>query len=88
LGYTHVGKEMTIVVNKWGNSLGVRIPLPVANEVGFTVGTLVSMEVMDGKIIISPVQKKYQLDELLDGVTPELIGGEYDWGKPVGREVW
>ncbi len=81
-------QKMTIVVNKWGNSLGVRIPQPVANEVGFTVGTLVSMEVVDGKILISPVQKKYQLDELLYGVTPELIGGEYDWGKPIGKEVW
>ncbi|MFM2303840.1 MAG: hypothetical protein RLZZ135_1250, partial [Cyanobacteriota bacterium] len=28
------------------------------------------------------------LDELLEGVTPELIGGEYDWGTPVGKEVW
>lgn len=28
---------MTAIVNKWGNSLGVRIPQPVANEVGFTV---------------------------------------------------
>ena len=76
------------IVNKWGNSLGVRIPLPVANEVGFTVGTIVNVEVVDNKVVISPAKKEYQLDELLVGVTPELIGGEYDWGKPVGLEVW
>lgn len=39
-------------------------------------------------VVISPVKRKYQLDELLVGVTPELIGGEYDWGKPVGGEAW
>jgi antitoxin MazE len=79
---------MTIVINKWGNSLGVRIPQPVANQLGFTVGTVVTMEVVDNKIVISPVRKKYQLDELLAGITPESIEGEYDWGEPVGNEVW
>jgi antitoxin MazE len=79
---------MTVIVNKWGNSLGIRIPQPVANKVGFTAGMPVNVDVVDNKIVISPVQKKYHLDELLVGVTPELIGGEYDWGEPVGREVW
>jgi len=76
------------IINKWGNSLGVRIPQSVANEVGFTVGTVVNVEVVDHKVVISPAKKKYQLDELLVGVTPELIGGEYDWGQPVGLEIW
>jgi antitoxin MazE len=76
------------IVNKWGNSLGVRIPQNVAAEIGLAVGTVVNVEVIDNKVIISPRQKKYQLDELLVGVTPELIGGEYDWGAPVGRELW
>ena len=80
--------RMTIVINKWGNSLGVRIPQPVANKLGFTAGTVVMMEVVDNKIIISPVRKKYRLVELLDGITPESIEGEYDWGEPVGKEVW
>ena len=79
---------MTITVNKWGNSIGVRIPQPVANQVGLIAGSTVNIEVIDNKIVISPVQRQYQLDELLVGVTPELIGGEYDWGTPVGREVW
>ena len=76
------------IVNKWGNSLGVRIPQTVALELGLAVGTVVNVEVVDNKVVISPRQKKYQLDELLVGVTPELIGGEYDWGAPVGREIW
>jgi antitoxin MazE len=79
---------MIIIVNKWGNSLGVRIPQPIANKVGFTVGMEVTIEVVDNTVVISPVKRKYQLDELLLGVTPELIGGEYDWGEPVGGEVW
>jgi antitoxin MazE len=79
---------MTSIVNQWGNSLGIRIPQPVANKVGFTAGTVVSIEVVNDTIIISTIRKKYSLDELLEGVTPELTGGEYDWGEPVGKEVW
>jgi antitoxin MazE len=79
---------MANVVNKWGNSLGVRIPQSLANEVGLTIGTVVNIEVLDNKIVITPVTPKYQLDDLLVGVTPELIGGEYEWGEPVGEEAW
>jgi antitoxin MazE len=79
---------MTNIVNKWGNSLGLRIPQPVASKVGLTAGTVVSIEVVNNTIVVSLVKKKYSLDELLEGVTPELIGGEYDWGVSVGKEVW
>jgi antitoxin MazE len=79
---------MSNIVNKWGNSLGVRIPQPVANEIGLKIGSVVEVTVVDGKAVISPLKKKYTLDELLEGVTPELIDGEYDWGQPVGREAW
>jgi antitoxin MazE len=79
---------MANIVNRWGNSLGVRIPQPVANEIGLKIGSVVDVTVVDGKAVISPIKKKYTLEELLEGVTPELIDGEYDWGQPVGMEAW
>ncbi len=79
---------MPNIINKWGNSLGVRIPQTVANELGLKIGTIVNVEVVNGTAVISPIRKKYTLEELLAGVTPELVGGEYDWGQPVGGEVW
>jgi antitoxin MazE len=78
---------MNIVVKNWGNSLGLKIPQSIANEVGFSAGTTVSIHAVNGTIVISPVKKKYTIDELLVGVTPELIGGEYNWGEPVGQEL-
>lgn len=47
-----------------------------------------NFDLVDNTIAISSVKKKYRLEELLVGVTPELIDGEYNWCKPVGREVW
>jgi antitoxin MazE len=79
---------MANIINRWGNSLGVRIPLPVANELGFKIGTIVDVTVEDGKAVISPIKKKYTLSELLEGVTPDLIEGEYNWGQTVGNEAW
>ena len=79
---------MANIINRWGNSLGVRIPLSVATELGFKIGTVVDVTIEDGRAIISPIRKKYTLEELLEGVTPDLIGGEYDWGQPVGNEAW
>jgi antitoxin MazE len=79
---------MTNIINKWGNSLGVRIPQAIANEIGLKIGTVVDVSVVDKKVVISPVSKKFTLEDLLEGVTPELIDGEYDWGQPVGNELW
>jgi antitoxin MazE len=88
LGYTQELLAMVGIVNQWGNSLGIRIPQYIASKVGFTAGTMVSIEVVNDTIVISSAKKKYSLDELLEGVTPELIGGEYDWGEPVGKKAW
>lgn len=79
---------MTNIINQWGNSLGVRIPQPIANKVGLTAGMEVAIELVNNTVVISPIKKKYQLTELLAGVTPELIGGEYDWDESVGTETW
>ncbi len=54
---------MTAIVNKWGSSLGVRIPQPVANELGLTVGTEVNIEAVNNTIVISPVKRKYRLED-------------------------
>jgi antitoxin MazE len=76
------------VINKWGNSLGVRIPQEVAKEIGLKVGSIVEVTVIDGNAVILPLVRKDTLADLLEGVTPDLIGGEVDWGHPIGAEVW
>lgn len=75
-------------VRKWGNSLGIRVPLSLAKDVGLTQDCLITLEVSDGQLIVRPKPRKYTLDELLAKVTPDNIHPETDWGKPVGKEVW
>lgn len=42
-----------------------------------------------GLIVIAPVRShEYGVAQLLDGITPENLQGEVDFGSPVGQESW
>lgn len=75
-------------VARWGSSLGVRIPAQVAQQLNLKPGEQVSVEAHAGSLTIRPVRRKWTEAELLKGVTPSMVGGEIDWGDPVGSEVW
>lgn len=77
-------------VSRWGNSLGFRIPQDAADQLNLKAGGQVTVEVRADSITIRPVRsrKEWTEAELLKGVTPGIVGGEIDWGPPVGREVW
>ena len=80
---------MKTKVQKWGNSLAVRIPRPFAEETGLENGSSIELSLEEGRLILSPLSKKsYALENLLQGITPENVHGELDTGRPVGREVW
>ena len=82
---------MKTSVQKWGNSLAVRIPKGVAEESKLSVGTEVEVGVEDGRIVVVPVaptSKEQALEELVSRITDENRHGETDWGPAVGREVW
>ena len=75
-------------VAKWGNSLAIRIPKNIADKINLKEGTTISIDVTDNNIVITPKKTKYTLEELLAGASSEDFDGEYDWGEPVGEEVW
>lgn len=76
---------MRTQVSKWGNSLGVRIPKAYAEEIGLTEGALVEVKRSGRKLVLTPVQPEYQLEELVAGIAPKNRHGETDWGKPMGN---
>jgi len=76
-------------VQKWGNSLALRIPKSFANEVGLQQETSVEVSLADGKIVVTPVAKpKPTLKQLLAKVTKENLHHEVDTGFAVGKETW
>ncbi|HEV8639090.1 MAG TPA: AbrB/MazE/SpoVT family DNA-binding domain-containing protein [Chloroflexota bacterium] len=82
---------MRVAVQKWGNSLAVRIPRALAEEVGIERGSQVELAVEQGRLVAAPLRpraSRYTLDELLAQVTDENVHDEVDFGPPVGKERW
>jgi len=76
-------------VQKWGNSLALRIPKSFASEVGFQKETPVEVSLADGKLVIAPVaQPKPTLKQLLAKITKDNLHSEVDTGPAAGNEVW
>ena len=81
---------MKVKIQKWGNSLAVRIPKSFAVQTEIAQDSVVDLSVIEGNIVVKPEKKKtrFTLEELLNDVTEENLHDEIDFGKPVGKEVW
>ncbi len=79
---------MRVNVKKWGNSTAVRIPAAVLEAAKVRVDDTVDVRAEDGRIVIELVSEAaYDLDQLLDRITPENLHESIDFGKPVGKEA-
>ncbi len=80
---------MQTTIQKWGNSLAVRIPKAFVKEAHLASGIQVDLSVDEGRIVIEPhVEPEYRLEDLLKGVTKRNLHAEVATGEAVGREVW
>ena len=80
---------MHVRVRKWGNSLAVRIPKPLAEDAEVKEGTVLNLAVSGGKVVATPVQeKKLSLRQLLAEVNSKNLHAEVNSGRSFGHEVW
>lgn len=80
---------MQVQVKQWGNSQGIRIPKEILQKVNVTMNDVLEVEVSDGKIILYKSFRHRTLEERAAEYNGELnLDGEFDWGDPVGREIW
>ena len=76
-------------VQKWGNSLALRIPKPFATEIGLRRNSSVEVSLVEGRLVIVPVvDLALTLKHLLAQVNEDNLHGEIETGPAVGREVW
>ncbi len=76
-------------IQRWGNSLALRIPKSFATEIGLNQDSSVEISLMDGRLVVVPVAKqKLTLEKLLAQVTDQNLHREVDTGVTVGRETW
>ncbi|OGO28844.1 MAG: multidrug transporter MatE [Chloroflexi bacterium RBG_16_54_18] len=80
---------MLTKVQKWGNSLALRIPKAFAIDAQLENDSLVEINIVKGKIIITPIPAPgWTLEELLAGITKDNLHREVNTGLAVGNEIW
>jgi antitoxin MazE len=80
---------MQTKVQKWGNSIAVRIPKAFAEEMRIAPNTAVELTLTNGSLVITPVQTpSFILEDLLAAITPQNTHEEIDPGTAVGNEAW
>ena len=81
---------MRIQLDKWGNSLAVRIPAALARELAIAKGDALSIHLEDRRLVITPVPKRVGIgiDDVLAGYAGQDGAAELDWGEPRGEEAW
>jgi antitoxin MazE len=76
-------------IQKWGNSLALRIPKSFALETGLDQDSVVDVALVEGKLIVTPLPAPpMTLEALLAGITDDNLHDEHDTGVAVGNEVW
>lgn len=76
-------------IQKWGNSLALRIPKSFAVEAGLKQNASVQIILQDGKLVVLPLpEKPNSLDDLLAEVTEQNLHHEFNTGSAVGNEAW
>ena len=83
------GGELSVstTVQKWGNSLGIRIPSQIAERLAVGQGSEVELVVSDDHtLVVIPKKKKPNLEELLAQCKPENRHEEIDFGVE-GKEL-
>jgi antitoxin MazE len=76
-------------VQKWGNSLALRIPKAFAAEAGLLANATVELSLVEGALVVQPIAPpQLTLDELLRGITDDNVPSEWQTGPATGKEVW
>lgn len=80
---------MRVQIQKWGNSLALRIPKAFVHETNLCQGSTVDIGIKERCIIVKPlVGKKLSLKKLLVGVNKTNTHKEEDFGERQGMEIW
>jgi antitoxin MazE len=79
---------MKTQIGRWGNSLGLRIPKYIVEELALVANSEVECRLENGALVVQPVNKlgKYTLQQLIAAELEE--DPEVEWGSAMGDEEW
>lgn len=78
---------MTVALKKWGNSMGLRIPANIMEDGHFVIDQEMDIQLENGCIIVKPVEAGVTLAQMVEGISPDNLPEEIDFGGPQGQET-
>lgn len=80
---------MKVEIKKWGNSQGIRLSKEILQMANMGLNEILDISASDGIITLTKAFRHKTLEERAAEYDGKLnLDGEYDWGEPVGREIW
>ena len=80
---------MEVRLQKWGNSMGIRIPSTFIKSLNLNMNDKVDIIEDEDRIIITKSKKKrISLKERFDKYNGENLSKDFEWDDPVGNEIW
>ena len=80
---------MNTKVQKWGNSLGIRIPISITKSLNIKANTSIEIKIEGDKILMQPIKNiEYDLKKLISHINESNRHDEKEWGNPIGNEIW
>lgn len=79
---------MTVKLQKWGNSQGIRIPKIILDELDINEKDELELKTDGNKILIEKIDSRKNILDLFEGFDGNYESLEIDWGDPIGDEIW
>ncbi|MDA8611276.1 AbrB/MazE/SpoVT family DNA-binding domain-containing protein [Candidatus Pacebacteria bacterium] len=84
-------QEIITKVSKWGNSLGIRLPKKIVDQLKIEEGSEIRINQKENKVEMSKSESKWKvpsLEQVLNNFPDDYDPRDYDLGEPMGREIW
>ena len=75
-------------LQKWGNSIGVRIPMNMLKTLNLKSNDSVELINQDNKIVIIKKEKKISLKDKIANYKGENLAKDFVWDDNRGNEIW
>ena len=87
--YKNEDDYMEAKIQKWGNSVGIRIPSSILKSLNIKTNDILNIAQEEDKIVISiPPKKKISLEERFKNYHGENLAKDFSWDDPMGEEIW
>lgn len=84
----YMSKNRLGSVQKWGNSLGIRIPKQIADDMKLHDGTSVQIYKNKDTLCIQRFSEPLTLEKALSDIPDNFVPESEQYGMPIGSEIW